>query len=90
MNIPEMLLGAIAAACFIVALFFLRFWKTSHDRFFLFFAIAFIVEGISRIALGAINYTSEEEPLIYLLQLAAFVIILYAIIDKNWLRKQKD
>ena len=87
----QMLLGAVAMACLVASLFFLRYWKTTRDRFFLFFAVAFASEALSRIMLGAIQYTSEQEPLIYLLQLAAFLIILYAIIDKNWLRgKPKD
>lgn len=28
--------GAVAMASLTIALFFLRFWKTTHDRFFLF------------------------------------------------------
>jgi uncharacterized membrane protein HdeD (DUF308 family) len=81
-----MLLGAIATTCFIASLFFMRFWKTTHDRFFLFFAISFALEGGARLMLGLTQYTDEQEPLFYLIRLVAFVIILWAIIDKNWLR----
>jgi hypothetical protein len=79
------LLGAIAMLCFTVALFFIRFWKTTRDRFFLFFAIAFFIEGCGRVALGVIDYSSEQEPLFYLLRLLSFSVILFAIVDKNWL-----
>lgn len=84
-----MLLGAIAMASFTISLFFLRFWKTTHDRFFLFFAVSFAIEGCSRILLRVIDYSTEQEPLFYLLRLVAFLILLYGIIDKNWLRNQK-
>ena len=36
-----MLLGAISMASLIAGLFFLRFWKDTGDRFFLFFAVSF-------------------------------------------------
>lgn len=77
------LLGAIAMACFTISMFFLRFWKTTHDRFFLFFAISFCIEGIERVLMGLAHYSNEQEPLFYLLRLVAFIVILYAILDKN-------
>lgn len=83
MAINLMLLGAIAMACFIAGVFFLRFWRTTHDRFFLCFAVSFCLEGICRLMLGLTTYRGEDEPLIYLLRLAAYVMILYAIVDKN-------
>jgi len=81
-----MLIGAIGLSCFIASLFFMRFWKTTHDRFFLFLAVSFAIEGCGRILLGLAEYSSEQEPLFYLLRLLAFLIILWAIIDKNWFR----
>jgi len=83
------LLGAIAMACFTASLFFVRFWKTTSDRFFLFFAVSFFIEGCSRLMLGLIDYSNEQEPLFYLIRLFAFLIILWAIIDKNLLGKKK-
>ena len=82
-----MLLGAIATTCFITSLFFTRFWRTTHDRFFLYFAISFFIEGCSRIMVGLID-NDEQEPLFYFIRLVAFVIILWAIIEKNWLRQR--
>lgn len=77
------LLGAIIMACLTVALLFLRSWQETGDRFFLFFAASFLIEGAARLMLGLIEYSSEQEPLFYLLRLLAFMIILYAIVDKN-------
>jgi len=78
-----MLLGAIAMASFAIALIFLRFWVKTHDRFFGFFAAAFAIAGIGRILLGLVPHTDDQTPLIYLTQLLAFLVIIFAIIDKN-------
>jgi hypothetical protein len=85
--INYMMLGAVALSCFIASLFFLRFWKTTRDRFFLFFSLAFFIEGIGRVLLGVLNYSGEEEPFFYLIRLFSFLMILYAIIDKNRIRR---
>jgi hypothetical protein len=78
----QMLLGAIALASLLISLFFLRFWKVTGDRFFLFFACSFSIEGINRIILGLASST-ETEPYIYFVRFLSFVLILIAIIDKN-------
>lgn len=78
-----MFLGAIAMANFTASLFFLRFWRHSRDRFFMFFALAFAIEALIRVMLGVIHYSSEQEPLFYLVRLFSYVLIIVAIIDKN-------
>ncbi|MGH9942211.1 MAG: DUF5985 family protein [Pyrinomonadaceae bacterium] len=78
-----MLLGAIAIASLTASLFFLRFWKTTGDRFFLFFAISFCVEGLNRAAMGLMLNPNEAIPFIYLIRLLSFALILIAIVDKN-------
>jgi hypothetical protein len=85
MEINIMLLGAIAMACFTISLFFVRFWLTTRDRFFLYFSVSFAIEGCIRVMLVLLELPTEKEPLIYLMRLLAFILILYAIIDKNWL-----
>ena len=85
----QLLLGAIAMASLTVGLFFLRFWKKTRDRFFLFFAVSFVLEGLNRTLLG-LNYNSNEnEPVYYLVRLVSFVLILIAIVDKNRLNKSQ-
>ena len=79
----QLLLGGIAMACLIIGMFFLRFWRNTGDRFFLFFAISFGLEGINRALLGIYQTSSENEPLFYLIRLLSFVLIIVAIIDKN-------
>jgi uncharacterized membrane protein HdeD (DUF308 family) len=82
-RINLMLLGAIALGFFAIALFFFRFWRQGRDRFFLLFAMAFWIEGCNRIALGLSDQPNEGTPTIYLVRLAALVLILVAILDKN-------
>ena len=79
----QLLLGAISMASLVVALFFLRFWKNTRDRFFLFFAAAFGLEGVNRALLGLDLDSSEHEPIYYSIRLLSFILILIAIVDKN-------
>jgi hypothetical protein len=78
-----MLLGGISIASMIASLYFLRFWRTTGDRFFLFFAVSFFVEGVNRAALGSSGQPNEATPFFYLVRLLSFALILVAILDKN-------
>ena len=79
----EMLLGGNAVAALVVALFFLRFWRNTRDRFFVFFAAAFLIDALVRVALGLGHWSEDREPFIYLGRLLSFLIIIAAIVDKN-------
>lgn len=79
----QLLLGAIAVASFAVALFFLKYWRSSGDRFFLFFAASFLLEAGNRVHMGLVAATGETEPVNYLVRLLAYGLILWAIWDKN-------
>ena len=83
----QLLMGAIVMASLTIGLFFLRFWKKTRDRFFLFFAVAFSLEGVNRVLLALNNGANENEPFIYLVRLLSFVLILVAIVDKNRVNK---
>jgi hypothetical protein len=79
----ELLTGGIAMASAVAALFFLRFWRDSGDRLFAIFAIAFLLLAITRIGLAISNEQTESHTHWYWVRLAAFVLILLAIVDKN-------
>jgi hypothetical protein len=64
-------------------LFFLRFWRDTRDRFFLYFAVAFWLGGVAWATLGLTTVSAEAEPYIYLIRLLSFLIIIAAIVDKN-------
>jgi hypothetical protein len=84
----EFLSGASCVAAAAIALFFLRFWRDSGDRFFAFFALAFAIFAANRIALTALDDESEARTVVYLARAAAFGIIVLAIVDKN--RPQRE
>jgi len=76
------LLGATVMSAAVAALFFLRFFVRTRDRLFLMFAASFALLAIGWIA-QAISRGSEGHPELYLIRLAAFVLIIIAIADKN-------
>ena len=78
-----LLLGAIAMASVTIGIFFLRFWRDTGDRFFLLFAISFLLEGGNRVALGLVADPNEGRPIFYLVRFISFIIIGVAIIQKN-------
>ena len=84
------LLGAIAMASLTAGLFFLRFWRDTKDRFFLFFSISFFVEGLNRFALATTGHPNEDRPFFYFVRFLSFLLILIAIADKNWSKKSRD
>jgi uncharacterized membrane protein HdeD (DUF308 family) len=86
--VNSVILGAVAMASSIAALFFLRFWRKTRDLLFLLFALAFAVDALTRIALGLGDVASEQEPLVYLARLVTFALILGAIVHKNRSRSE--
>ena len=75
--------GALVMGCFVIGLYFLRYWRETRDRLFAMFALAFWVLGVNWLGLAVMATTYEEQTPFYLLRLAAFVLILVAIVDKN-------
>jgi uncharacterized membrane protein HdeD (DUF308 family) len=82
--IEGFLLGVIATASLTATLFFVRFWKRTRDRLFLAFAAFFLVEAINRVVLLCFERPNEGSPWIYLIRLLALVILLSAILEKNY------
>lgn len=75
--------GLAAAAALIAAAFFFRFWKRTNDRFFALFAAALLLIGVERVILGVANIPESLDAGIYLVRLAAFLLILLAVAAKN-------
>lgn len=84
----EFLAGAVSMGFLVAALFFARFWRTTGDRFFLAFAIAFVLLAINQALAQWLGAADERVSYTYLLRVLAFVIILAAIVDKNLSRKR--
>ena len=79
----DFLWGATSMACLVASLLFVRFYRMSSERLFLFFTAAFAMFGVHWVVLGAFPPTTEKLPYVYLLRLAAFLLILAGIVDRN-------
>ena len=79
----DLIAGALIAGYLVAALFFLRFWSASRDRLFVLFAAAFLLLAIQRVALAVTHDTLEHQTPFYAVRLAAYVLILVAIVEKN-------
>lgn len=76
--------GGTAMACVAIGLFFLRYWRRTGDRFFGVFALAFWVFAANRVVLVTLGDEQESVGiLVYLFRLAAFLLIIAAVVDKN-------
>ena len=81
--INDFLGGAISMGFAIAALLFLKYWKRTRDGLFLAFAAAFLLLGINQALLSVTNVPVEERSSLYLIRLAAFLIIIGALWAKN-------
>ena len=75
--------GMLTMAGLVASLFFLRYWKVSGERLFAYFAVAFALLAVNWLVLAAIDPTFETRHLIYLIRLAAFIVMIVGIVDKN-------
>ncbi len=83
MTLYAFLSGAITLGFLVAGLFFLRFWRRTRDGLFLAFALAFWLLGLNQALLAFSSVPVEERTWLYLLRLAAFALILIAIVFKN-------
>ena len=81
--ISDFLGGAISMGFAIAALLFLKYWKRTRDGLFLAFAAAFLLLGINQALLSVTHVPVEERSSLYLIRLAAFLIIIGALWAKN-------
>lgn len=79
----ELLIGGIALLSGVAGLFFFRYWRSSRDRFFLFFAISFWGEAANRVHMGLTASWNEVQPSHYMVRVVCYGLILVAIWDKN-------
>ncbi|MFY9803798.1 MAG: DUF5985 family protein [Candidatus Acidiferrales bacterium] len=83
-SIEAFLLGVVTMASLIAGLFFLKFWRSTRDLLFLAFAAFFLIEGLDRVALLFFAKPNEASPWIYLVRLFALLLLLAAILRKNY------
>jgi hypothetical protein len=90
MNYAAFFSGVFMATFAASGLFFLKFWRASRDRFFLYFCIACFLLAAERLILLFVgvhgpqsNLINIEKSWLYLIRLFAFIMISWAVIDKN-------
>jgi hypothetical protein len=81
--IEGFLLGVIVTCSFVAAGFFARFWRASRDLLFLGFAVAFLLEGLNRLAFLFLENPNAGDAVIYVVRLLSYLLILAAIANKN-------
>lgn len=79
--------GALIVLCVIASVFFLRYWASTRDRFFLWFAAAFATFGINWVLLG-FDVGGEYRTGVFVVRLVAFLMIIAAIVGKNAASKE--
>lgn len=79
----EFLSGAVMMGSVAASLFFLRFWKSTRDRLFFWFGIAFLMLAIERWVLVSVSPDAEFRFYVYSFRMVAFLLIGLAIVDKN-------
>lgn len=96
MNLISFLSGIYMITFATSGLIFFKFYKSTGDRFFKFFGFACGLFSIERLALFFVtdpllstpSTNSKPESWVYIIRLVAFLIIVYAILEKN--RKPQD
>ena len=78
--------GALTLGFLVAALFFLRFWRRTRDPLFMTFAAAFALLAVNQALPVVFNIPREDQSMVYLLRLAAFSLIIWAILRKNMQR----
>lgn len=75
--------GAISFACLVVVLRFLKYWRLSRDRFFIWFACAFGCFALGWTIAALAPSFGERTYVMFLPRLLGFLLIAFAILDKN-------
>lgn len=75
--------GLVTMGFVIAGLFFIRFWRHTGDGLFAAFASAFMLLAINQAVAELFDLGREETGWVWLLRLAAFVLIIVAIVKKN-------
>jgi Family of unknown function (DUF5985) len=75
--------GVLAMGCLVVAMLFLRYWRTSHQRLFVFFSAAFALLSVQW-TLSALSGTDEANHAdLLILRIFAFLCIIAGVLDRN-------
>lgn len=86
--IEYLIRGASVTSDVCIAIFFFRFWTEKRDALFLFFALAFSIMAVSTCVVIVSGRAADFAPVAYVLRLLAYLVIIFAIVNKN--RPEKE
>jgi hypothetical protein len=84
---PDFAAGLLTAGYLIAGLFFLKFWRRTGDGLFAAFAAAFALMALNQVIPVIFGIPDEAVGGVYLLRLAAFLLIIWAVLRKNMARR---
>jgi hypothetical protein len=87
--VEGLIAGALATGFLVAGLFFLKFWSRTRDGLFLAFSAAFGLLALGNALPVLLDTPHEERSGIYLIRLAAFVLIIVAVLAKNLRRGER-
>ncbi len=73
-----------------VAVIFLRYWSQTRDRLFVLFSAGFFLLAISQTVVLFLGPAGDKLPYAYWLRLAAFVLIIIGVVEKNLPSKEEN
>lgn len=83
---PNFTAGLLTTGYLVASLFFLKFWRRTGDGLFGAFAAAFALMAVNQAVPVLFGIPDEALGGVYLLRLAAFLLIIWAILRKNMAR----
>ena len=81
--IDDFLAGAVSMGFAIAALMFAKFWRRTREGLFLAFSGSFLLLSLNHAMLSLIQVPLEERASLYLVRLAAFLLIIGALWHQN-------
>jgi hypothetical protein len=84
---PEFFAGFLTAGYLVAALFFLKYWRRIGDGLFLAFAAAFALMAVHAGLPTLLGVASDARSGFFLIRLAAFLLIIGAMLRKNLPRR---
>jgi hypothetical protein len=82
-HLSAFLSGATTAGFLVASLFFFSFWRRTSDGLFAAFGAAFLLLAANQALITLLQVPEEHRSWVYLLRLAAFGLLIFAIIRKN-------
>lgn len=81
--LEQFLSGAIVMGFAVATLLFLRYWRQTRERLFLFFAASFFLLALNYAWLSVTRIPVEERSPLFLVRLLAFSLIIVAVLQSN-------